>query len=98
MLYVSLDSPESNAEFAASLGAQTPVVSDPKGDTARRYGVLRLGGLYASRWTFYLGADGRILEIDKHVEPASAGEDMLRTLERLGFEKATRAQEGSGPG
>ncbi len=70
VLYVSLDSPEKNAEFALSLGTEIPVLSDPKGETARRYGVLKLGGLYANRWIFYVGSDGRLLEIDKDVRPA----------------------------
>ncbi|MBC8188043.1 MAG: redoxin domain-containing protein, partial [Proteobacteria bacterium] len=34
VFYVSLDSPEKNAEFAASMGASLPVVSDPDGETA----------------------------------------------------------------
>lgn len=95
VLYVSLDSPEKNAEFAASLDTQIPVLSDPKGATARRYGVLKLGGLYASRWTFYIGPDGRLLEIDKHVRPATAGEDMLQTLERFGFERSSSVEEAA---
>ena len=92
VLYVSLDSPEKNAEFAASLGTQIPVLSDPKGETARRYGVLKLGGLYSNRWTFYIGADGRLLAIDKDVRPASAGEDMLRVLDGLGFERSSSVE------
>jgi len=84
---VSLDDPEKNAAFAASLGAQLPVVSDPKGIVAKQYGVLALGGLYARRWTFYIDVEGRVRAIDKKVSPASAGVDMLQKLEELGFPK-----------
>jgi peroxiredoxin Q/BCP len=84
---VSLDDPEKNAEFARSLGAELPVVSDPKGEAARAYGVLGLGGLYARRWTFYIDADGILREIDKDVSPATAGQDILRKLDELGFSK-----------
>ena len=84
---MSLDSPEKNAEFAASLSTQIPVLSDPKGETAKRYGVIGFGGLYSKRWTFYIDATGILRAIDKAVNPESAGQDMVETLTRLGFEK-----------
>ncbi len=92
---VSLDDPEKNAAFAASLGASLPVVSDQKGIVAKQYGVLALGGLYARRWTFYIDVEGRVRSIDKKVSPDSAGVDMLRKLEELGFPK--RGSEPSEP-
>ncbi len=50
-------------------------------ETARAYGVLREG--YASRHTFYIGVDGRILYIDTAVKPYSAGADVAKRLEQL---------------
>lgn len=95
---VSLDDAEKNAAFAASLEASTiPVVSDPKGRAAKEYGVLALGGLYARRWTFYIDPDGRIAEVDKAVSPETAGEDMLRKLETLGFPKRSKADSSTNP-
>ncbi len=91
---MSLDSAEKNAEFAASLDAKLPVLSDPKGVTAKRYGVLALGGLYSKRWTFYIDAAGIIREIDKEVNPASAGQDIVEKLAALGFPKR-RSTAGS---
>jgi peroxiredoxin Q/BCP len=88
---VSLDAAEENARFAASLGAELPVISDPRGRVARAYGVLGPGGLYSKRWTFYIDATGRIREIDREVSPATAGRDMVRKLGELGF-----ARSGSG--
>ena len=85
VLYVSLDSPEKNAEFAASMGASLPVVSDAKGEVAKRFGVIGLGGLYSKRWTFYADAEGILRAIDKDVRPATAGADIIRKLEQLGF-------------
>jgi peroxiredoxin Q/BCP len=41
----------------------------------------------ASRWTFYIGIDGKILHIDKSVKVASAGQDIADTLARLGITK-----------
>lgn len=92
VLYASLDSAEKNAEFAAALSADLPVVSDPDGEVARRYGVLRFGGLYANRWTFYIDRDGVLRDIDKQVVPATAGADIVTRLEILGFpRRATSA-------
>ena len=64
--------PETNAKFAASLGIDYPILSDPTKAVARAYGVLAASG-FASRWTFYIGRDGRILDIDKQVRAASHG-------------------------
>ena len=78
----SVDTPEANARFAASLGIGYPILSDPTKDVARAYGVLAPSG-FASRWTFYIGADGRILDIDKKVSPASHGRDVVARLNEL---------------
>lgn len=86
---MSLDSAEKNAEFAASMKTQIPVLSDPKGETAARYGVIGFGGLYSKRWTFYIDASGTIRAIDKDVNPASAGQDIVAKLESLGFAKSS---------
>jgi len=51
---------------------------------ARAYGVLSVTG-YASRWTFYIGVDGRILDIDKRVSSASHGRDVVARLTELGL-------------
>ena len=79
----SVDSPEKNAEFAKSLDLDFPVLSDPTKDTARAYGVLAPSG-FASRWTFYIGADGRIAAIDKDVHASSHGSDVVSRLKALG--------------
>ena len=82
---MSLDSADKNAEFAASMKAETLVLSDPDGSTARRYGVVRFGGLFPKRWTFYIDGDGILRAIDKSVAPATAGQDMVDRLEALNF-------------
>ena len=78
----SVDSPDANRKFAESLGVRYPILSDPTKEVARAYGVLARSG-YASRWTFYIGADGRILEIDKKVSPSSHGADVARRVREL---------------
>jgi len=42
---------------------------------------------FASRWTFYIGPDGKILDIDKKVSVKTAGEDMVAKLAALGVKK-----------
>ena len=82
-----MDTPETNAKFAESLGADYPILSDPDKAVARAYGVLTPDGQYATRWTFYIGADGKILFIDKTVKPVSAGHDVAVKLAELGVRK-----------
>jgi len=79
----SVDPPEKNYEFAKSLELDYPILSDPKLDVARAYGVLNASNM-ASRWTFYIGKDGKILFIDKQVETAKAGVDVAAKLKELG--------------
>ncbi len=93
---MSLDTPEKNAEFAASMDARLPVVSDPKGTVAKRFGVLGIGGLYSRRWTFYVDAAGLLRAIDKQVEPATAGADIVRKLQQLNFPRRAPTT-GAGP-
>jgi peroxiredoxin Q/BCP len=78
----SVDGLETNAKFAASLGIDYPILSDPTKAVARAYGVLSASGM-ASRWTFYIGRDGRILDIDKKVHAASHGADVARRLQEF---------------
>ena len=78
----SVDSAAVNAKFAESLGLAYPILSDPTKEVARAYGVLAPSG-YASRWTFYIGADGRILDIDTKVSAASHGSDVVAKLTDL---------------
>jgi peroxiredoxin Q/BCP len=83
---VSVDDAETNAKFAEHVEADYPILADPSKDTARAYGVLGASGL-ASRWTFYIGRDGRILHIDKGVKVATAGQDIATKLGELGVAK-----------
>jgi peroxiredoxin Q/BCP len=84
---VSLDDPAKNAAFAKELGAKHVLLSDTPGEVAKAYGVLRLGGLFAARWTIYIDKDGRIAAVDKDVNVKSAGQDIARKLGELGVAK-----------
>jgi thioredoxin-dependent peroxiredoxin len=87
----SVDTPQKNKEFAKSVGADYSILSDPDGKIAREYGVTGAIQKWASRWTFYIGKDGKILYIDKDVKPATHAEDMVKKLKELGVaEKAEK--------
>jgi peroxiredoxin Q/BCP len=45
-----------------------------------------LKGDYAARHTFYIGAEGKILYIDREVNPSSAGKDIAARLAELGID------------
>jgi peroxiredoxin Q/BCP len=42
---------------------------------------------YAARHTFYIGPDGKLLFVDREVNPKTAGEDVAKRLEMLGVAK-----------
>jgi peroxiredoxin Q/BCP len=78
----SADDPETNRQFAAYLGIDFPILSDPDKSVARAYGVMTSSG-FPARWTFYIGEDGRILAIDKHVRTATHGADIASALDSM---------------
>ena len=80
----SVDKPEKNKEFAKSVGADYPILSDPGGEVARAYGVTGAVQKWASRWTFYIGVDGKILYIDKNVHTSTHADDVAAKLKELG--------------
>lgn len=85
---ISVDTLEDNTAFAKKESADFPLLADPTKETARRYGVLgdysrfNLGEV-ANRWTFYIGTDGKIVDIDRKVNPSRAGEDIVAHLKAL---------------
>jgi len=82
----STDKVEDNTGFAKEHDADFPILSDPTKATAEAYGVMSSMG-YAKRWTYYIGADGKVLAIDKEVKPASSAQDIASKLGELGVAK-----------
>lgn len=80
----SVDSIEENTKFAAEHNAGFPILADPEKQLAGPCGVLHAMG-FANRWTYYVDAGGIIVKIDKEVKPQTAGVDLARSLEELGF-------------
>jgi peroxiredoxin Q/BCP len=83
---VSVDDPDTNKKFAEELQADYPILSDPEKKVAAAYGVLSASG-FAARTTFYIGADGKILDIDRKISVRTAGADIATRLGELGVAK-----------
>src|SRR6187549_1486020 len=83
----SVDPIEKNTDFAKAQEADFPLLSDPTKEVATSYGVLNPRGT-ATRWTFYIGKDGRILAIDKAIKVDTSAEDMVAKLGELNVAKA----------
>ena len=85
---ISVDTLADNTAFAKKESADFPILADPTHATARKYGVLadyskfNLGEV-ANRWTFYIGPDGKIQDIDRKVNPGSSGQDIVARLQAL---------------
>ncbi len=83
----SVDDAETNKKFAEHVEADYPILSDPDKKVAAAYGVVTPERQLASRWTFYIGPDGKILAIDQKVSPRTAGVDIVTKLQELGVKK-----------
>lgn len=85
----SVDPVAKNTDFSKEHKADFPILSDPDKKTAEAYGVLNARGV-SSRWTFYIGKDGKILAIDKMVRPPTSAEDMVKKLGELNVAKVAK--------
>ena len=83
----STDSLEDNTAFAQKNEASFPILSDPGKEMTSAFGVLSPSG-YAKRWTYYIDTDGTVVQIDKDVDPRTAGEDLVENLAALGVPEA----------
>ena len=94
---ISVDKPEDNKAFAEKEHADFPILSDPEKTVATAYGVLGTPSAaqptaspYAKRWTFYIGPDGKILDIDKKPGTAQAGQNVVAKLKALGVKEKSK--------
>ena len=84
----SVDTLEDNTKFAREHNAGFPILADPEKKLTSACDVLFTEGFakgFAKRWTYYVDKDGIIVKIDKDVKPQSAGVDLAKNLETLGF-------------
>jgi len=82
----SVDPLDDNRDFAKKTKADFPMLSDPSKKIAKAYDVLNLFRV-ASRVTFYISREGRIIKIDEDIEPKSAAADIANTLKALNVTK-----------
>jgi peroxiredoxin Q/BCP len=88
----SVDDAETNKKFAEQVEADYVILADPEKKVATAYGVVNDQRPLAYRWTFYIGPDGRIIDLDQKVSPATAGEDVVKRLEALKIKKRSAGQ------
>jgi peroxiredoxin Q/BCP len=81
-----VDSVEKNTDFAKSLDLDYPILSDPSKKVAEAFGCLNARGM-SSRWTYYIGVDGKVLYIDKSVKAGDHGKAIADKLAELGVSK-----------
>jgi peroxiredoxin Q/BCP len=79
----SVDEAEKNKEFANSVNADYPILSDPTKKVAEAYGVVHEGRAVPERWTFYIDKEGVIREIDKKVNVDKAAEGVAAKVKEL---------------
>jgi peroxiredoxin Q/BCP len=82
----SVDSVEKNTDFAKSLDLDYPILSDPAKTYAEALGCLNARGV-SSRWTYYIGKDGKIRHVDKKVKVGAHGSAIADKLAELGVAK-----------
>lgn len=90
----STDELDTNTKFAEEQEADFPLLSDPEGEVAEAYDVKMPVMNIARRITVYIGKDGRILKVDRDIQPATSAEDMARTLGELGIARKSEKAEG----
>ena len=83
---ISVDDPQTNQEFAESLESDFPLLSNPTKEVAEAYGVVTADRAFPFRWTYIIGGDGKILKIDKEVNPSTAGQDLVAHMASLGID------------
>ena len=88
-MMASVDDLEDNQDFAKKQKADFPMLSDPAKETAKAYDVLNFFRV-ASRMTFYIGKNGKILKIDEDINAETAAENIAAHLQELGIEKSAK--------
>jgi len=80
---ISLDSVEDQAFFFLEKELNFPLLSDPDGSAAAKYGVLPEGGRFASRVTFVIDDEGILRARDDSVNVDTHGVDVVELVEKL---------------
>ena len=87
MFAASVDTLAENKKFAEQYGLDYPILSDPERRASKAYGVAKDDKSPAIRWTFYIGVDGKILDVQRQVTPSTHGRDVAAKLAELGVQR-----------
>lgn len=69
--------------FAKEYKLAFPLLSDPDGSAARKYGVQMVGRPFARRVTFVIDPQGVLRHIDREVSVRTHGTDLITLVEQL---------------
>jgi peroxiredoxin Q/BCP len=79
---VSLDDVATIAKFVEAQHLNFPLLSDPDGSAAAKYGVLAEKARYANRVTFVLDDKGVVRLIDEQVNVDKHGTDLVERIRK----------------
>jgi peroxiredoxin Q/BCP len=80
---VSGDDVRTLARFHEEQSLSFPLLSDPDGSAATKYGVWSADRGFASRVTFYVDPEGVLRRVDRAVAPDRHGNDVVEALKAL---------------
>ncbi len=80
---ISLDDVAALAEFAKAQKLAFPLLSDPDGSVARKYGVLMENRPMSKRVTFVLDEHGVLRLVDEKVDVTNHGADLKKQIQKL---------------
>jgi len=80
---ISLDDVASQKSFHEAQKLNFPLLSDPDGSVAAKYGALLEGKPYSARVTFLIDDKGVLRHVDRNVGVDSHGKDLAATVAKL---------------
>ncbi len=80
ILGVSLNDRAQHEQFSKEDKLNFPLLVDKDSVLCRKYGVPIAFGKYASRWTFLIGKDGKIIQTYHNVDPRTHGVQLLSEI------------------
>jgi peroxiredoxin Q/BCP len=84
---ISLDSVQELAQFAEQQKLTFPLLSDPDGSAAAKYGVLDPGVQYTKRVTFVIDDQGILRKAIEQVDVRQHGPDLAALIDELRGQK-----------
>ena len=82
MLGISLDDVAAQKAFHEAQELNFPLLSDPDGSVAQKYGVLLEKG-YSKRVTFVIDEVGNVIHVDTAVDVSSHGSDLVGKVREI---------------